>query len=734
MRYLFFRIVLVIILFLVWIPSSWISSYAHIQSQRIALSATNMSVHRTTTDPTSVTILDLDMSGSMQTNDPNGYRCSAANAFIDLSGPGNFIGIVGLNNDGDSRGGPHNFQLAQEWSQPREMQTQSDRQALQGIIASKSDGCKPHNSTPTYDSLNRSLKMLATAPHGPHTRSSVILLTDGVPDPDTQEQMAAIKSDLLPQFKRSSWAIDTVALGNDAIIEGAHTTFHKFLSELSNATGGQFYDTVNVVVPELSPLNIAPFFVDIFSRYNNRSLSKDVPATPVDDLTKRNFTVTDYTNSLDVIVVKDTTSTAVSLKVGNRVITHTEGNVRVSTDPYYTIFSIEHPEPGQWEVDVNGTGKFLLDSLKISGLGVSIEKITQENLGISIGSHLARNYPITVTAFLTNNGNPSTDQHYTLRGTIAYKGANGYFTHDFILDDRDASGTHTGTYKGSVTVPSTAPVGSYEIVIKASEFSLDNIIASQSQTVTVEVFPVPSFISPLTRQTTDKAVESTVTQWDSILHWFYTQQMGWIQWLRPFALQNLPAEAYADFPGQVELEGKLYSNAKVSAIAISAKLNTQTPVKVINDGKGHFHAAFPPLSEGDYNVTFTTSGTFEDSYGDFGRIVRPVHLIVNPATTRQEVVAWAITILFFLLCLGFTILTILIAGHFILKIGGYFLQGGKKPPGPPQRIKGTIAGTTNHKANSNSIAGTKNLSTGRASTSRSSTVKGKGSSITGRRQ
>src|SRR2546421_9153925 len=46
-----------------------------------------------------VTILVLDMSGSMSTNDPNSLRCSAANAFIDLSGPGEFVGVVGLDNN-----------------------------------------------------------------------------------------------------------------------------------------------------------------------------------------------------------------------------------------------------------------------------------------------------------------------------------------------------------------------------------------------------------------------------------------------------------------------------------------------------------------------------------------------------------------------------------------------------------------------------------------------------------
>ena len=74
-----------------------------------------------------VTAIVLDMSGSMAGNDPNGLRCSAANAYIDLSGPGDYIGVVGLDNNGPT-GGAHNFALAQVWAEPGEMATVAARQ------------------------------------------------------------------------------------------------------------------------------------------------------------------------------------------------------------------------------------------------------------------------------------------------------------------------------------------------------------------------------------------------------------------------------------------------------------------------------------------------------------------------------------------------------------------------------------------------------------------------------
>src|SRR5215470_7200058 len=94
-----------------------------------------------------VTVLVLDMSGSMGENDPDGLRCSAANAYIDLSGPGDFIGVVGLDNAGHS-GGPHGYGPAQVWAQPAEMATVADRQHLKDTIKAKSNNCRPDASTP----------------------------------------------------------------------------------------------------------------------------------------------------------------------------------------------------------------------------------------------------------------------------------------------------------------------------------------------------------------------------------------------------------------------------------------------------------------------------------------------------------------------------------------------------------------------------------------------------------
>ena len=147
-----------------------------------------------------VTIIVLDMSGSMSTNDPNGVRCSAANAYIDLSKPDDSIGVIGLDS-APGQPGPHNFGSALTWATPMKMETRVDQKNLKDIITSKSNHCAPDANTPTYDALDRARKMLETETQGGKA-GSVILLTDGEPEPYSTGQIQAINQDLIPEFPR----------------------------------------------------------------------------------------------------------------------------------------------------------------------------------------------------------------------------------------------------------------------------------------------------------------------------------------------------------------------------------------------------------------------------------------------------------------------------------------------------------------------------------------------------
>jgi len=563
----------------------------------------------------------------MSSSDPNGLRCSAANAYIDLSGAGDYIGVIGL----DSASSAPTTALI--WQQPTEMSTVAARQGLRQTIVQKSNNCAPDGATPTYDALSKALTMLTGATHNGQISGSVILLTDGQPDPNTDQQISQIESNLVPQFKQHDWPIDTVALGSD-------TTFRSFLSDVANATSGKAYDDAKGVVAGTSPLNIAPFFVDIFARRNGRTPGPTVaPTTTLNGgTTSANFQLGDYVTHLDVIVVKDTPATTVTLDAPNRQqITQSISGAFLSTDPHYAIYSIDGPLSGYWQVNVTGGGQFLVDSLVVSPLAITLVAPAANSSVLPLGQ------PFTVSATIVNGNTPISGSAFTVEGTITYAGdvANGgtAFTEQLVLSDSGSP----GVYSAQVTVPNSAAAGAYEIQVTASQIT-SAPIGSADRTVRIERFPTPFLLSgghPTTGTTT-----STVVRWDPALQFIYGAPVGFLQWLGQWPLGGIPAREFANITGQIELNGQPYSSATVNGTATLNGANTSVPITVVNGNGGQFHVQFSAPQDGTYIIHFKTAGSFKDSHGDFGATNRTAQLSVVGATPLQEIMAWLITLVY----------------------------------------------------------------------------------------
>ncbi len=587
-----------------------------------------------------VTIIVLDMSGSMAQNDPSGVRCSAANGYIDLSGPGDYIGVIGLDNSSGARGGDHNFELAQIYAQPSEMATAGARNTLKRAIAHQSNSCQPDASTPTYDALAKALTMLESATHSSQITGSVIFLTDGIPDPDGDAQISAIKQDLVPKFKKNQWPIDSIALGTDQ-------SFHGFLSDISNATSGKFYDDGNGAVPGVSPLNIAPFFVDIFARENGRVLGPTIaPAQLGGGTTSRDFQLADYVDHLDVIVVKDTPSTTITLRTSaGQTLPPQVAGTSVSTDPHYAIFSIDGPQQGTWTVNITGSGLALMDSLVVSSLSVNILAPAPAV------SYLPLGQDFTVQAAIVYQGREITGGAYSVKGTLTYAGAPVAGQPPFSLDLDLSDSNSPGTYAATVLMPSNAEAGSYTLTISVSQVSAIAIAGAQ-RPIRFELFPAPLMLS--SGGPTQTTVAAQAIQWDGVMQHVYGIPSGAVGWLSGWPLDGLPAVPSAVIKGVVELNGNLYQDATVSGTAklVGAK-SASVPVTVVNDGGGRFHVVFPTPADGLYAITFTTFGKFEQTFGDFGTTTRLVRITLAPPTAHQEIDAWLVTLLylFLLVCI-----------------------------------------------------------------------------------
>ena len=149
----------------------------------------------------------------------------------------------------------------------------------------------------------------------------------------------------------------------------------------------------------------------------------------------------------------------------------------VSTDPHYAIISLDTPQQGAWELDVSGTGLFLMDSLKVSALNLTLTSPSTKGA-------LALGEPFTVSAQLSDQGVPISGGHFSLSGTISFVGdSTTTFTRDILLSDQGGS----GTYSAPGTIPNTAPTGSYQILVRAHSASED-VLTAQT-VIRLDLFP-----------------------------------------------------------------------------------------------------------------------------------------------------------------------------------------------------------------------------------------------------
>lgn len=609
-----------------------------------------------------VTVIVLDMSGSMSDNDPLGLRCSAANAYIDLSGASandgvtNYVGIVGLANDNATgpSGGAHGFRLAQVWAAPTATNDPANRSQLRTTITTKSNNCAPNGNTPTYDALVKAYGLLDTflsANSG--LTGSVILLTDGNPDPEGDTQVADVNREIIPKFAAKAWPVDTIALGTD-------TSYRGFLSGISQATKGTAYDDSQGPVKGVSPLNLARVFADIFREYEGRTLKSSVPPTTVTGTSTQKFYIGDAVTHLDVVAVKDTPGTTISLTDPNGQVFQPDqqGNF-ISTDPHYYIFSLEAHAPapflqnGPWTLNVSGSGQFLVDSLTVSTLALNITAPLD-------GATLPLGQPITLSATVAENGNIVLDKTYDVEALLTPPSGQPLRV---FLKDKDA----TGTYSGTFTLPLSAPPGAYKVDVTATQ----GTISAGEQTIGVKfaVFPTPVLLGangqPLTPTTpagcspTDATTNCTlaspattvnVTAWDGAIRFIYTKvPLFDASQLRGWPLAGYALDPTATLNGEVIIGAgqatKLYSGATVTATATGAN-GSAVPVTVENVPGGHFRLHLPPGTQGAVQVHLSATGNPQDAFGN------PV-TVSGPVTVRQGGVprdatqrAWVITALY----------------------------------------------------------------------------------------
>lgn len=578
-----------------------------------------------TTSSGQVTIVVLDSSGSMGNsggsgNDPNGLRCSAANAYIALSGPNQFIGAIGLV---DTTGSGQ----AQIWAEPSEMATIQARTQLVDTIQSKSDNCHANGDTPTYDALAKAYAMLASATTGGRS-GSVILLTDGVPEPNQQQQVNNIISQLVPKFAHAGWPINTIALGNDPATG-------PFLRNLSSGTNGSYYDDINPATGQPDPLEIAPVFLDLFAALTGRTPKPLVAQQALSGgTTSRNFSVASLVQHLDVVVIKQDPSATVTLTSPEGIqFSQSTSSVLVATDPHFAIFSIDGPTPGNWIANISGgSGDFSVYGLVTTNLRIALTQPSGTQLAFPIDQ------PLTVSARLTS-GNVDVNGDYTVTGKLT---AGSQVIQQVILTHQ----TGSAVYSGAITLPTHQPSGTYDLTLYVTQGSADVLTSSTPRAINFEIFPTPYLLSGARAQVTHVATNAIA--FDPILRRIYSLPV--ISWFSGAPLENLPAVPSAQVDGVVTLHNTIYQNASVAG-SVTTGGHASGSVGVADTTPGHFQVTFPVAQNGQYTLTLNTTGTYQDSHGAFGTQQRLVTLTVVPATSAQEARAWAVTLIYLVIAI-----------------------------------------------------------------------------------
>jgi len=283
------------------------------------------------------TVLIIDSSGSMDTNDPSNSRISAAKAFVDSAQTGDRIAVISFSSGANILA---NLKL---------IQNPADKIFLKAVI----DQVGAFGSTNINAALNAGFNLLLGS--GGSNLKSAVLLTDGEHTDGPYDPHSHL------QFQEKNWPIYTVALGG-GISSASSSEFEgvtpnapvvnlvQFLIDIAAQTGGGHFfasqpDELVKIYRSISGQTAGAFEITDTKVAISQSEAKQLA---VDLSGKRKF-VTFFANwSSDEIFMSlvDPTGRTIDSLTLDANIYHAKENI-------YEIYTIQSPESGQWHVNLS---------------------------------------------------------------------------------------------------------------------------------------------------------------------------------------------------------------------------------------------------------------------------------------------------------------------------------------------------------------------------------------------
>jgi len=280
-------------------------------------------------------VLVIDSSGSMAQNDATDLRLNAAKVFVDLLGPQDRISVI----DFDS--------TVRVVVPVGRLSSTRDRKAVKDTI----DAIDANGGTDVGGALEAAYQELSRV-QAPEGRGLVVLLTDGEPDVPGLNNTAARERYMnnlqafVSAFGQQGWPIHTVALTEEADLE--------LLRDMARDTRGRFFMAEHAS-------QLATTFTDLVWSMKNQVTLVHETIKFDEESSEGEYPVTfdDYTNQVTLLAVSQGAATF-DLNVLNPQDEALFSFQSAFRQNNYTLLTIPNPEPGEWSVNISGSGSIEL--------------------------------------------------------------------------------------------------------------------------------------------------------------------------------------------------------------------------------------------------------------------------------------------------------------------------------------------------------------------------------------
>ena len=408
--------------------------------------------------------LVIDTSGSMAETDPTNLRKTAADIFVDLLSPEDYVGIVSFSTD------------VTELTPMQQVGDAANKQNIKTALAPIVNA----NGNTNYQLALQKAEQQLDSYAGENVRKVIIFLTDGVPEPDY-----AMREDtaFMTAYMDSLWqATAQIGLKNYAVYAlGFGSADPSTLQRIASDTRGEAKFLGN-------SSEIAVNFFEILRTLKNRQGFWNETVNVAGE-TVMPFQVDGYDSQVTIALANDTAGMDPSIRSVDDLTS--TGRVNIQKNENYTIITMNQSDKelaGNWELVLTGTGNAQLlgdKDLSLKSWLIEPKANTQQPMGepmnLAVTVTGAMSEDMTVVVLVSKNGSAEAE-------TVLLEQKGGTF--GGVYENVDQAGSYlleTQIREGDTVITSnTATVSVLQLPSVKSDTALKNDIfkISENQFVT----------------------------------------------------------------------------------------------------------------------------------------------------------------------------------------------------------------------------------------------------------